>query len=675
MNRPTLSLAVVCTLCVGLGQAQQAPLRSGIDRTSFDTSVRPQDDFFRYVNGGWLKSKTIPADRTSLGSFADLREEADKQIKVLIEEASKSPNRTPGSEAQQIGDLYASYLNASRIAQLGASPIKPELDKIDAVKTTAELARRIGELAAFGVGGMDLTVGPDATVPGTTILGVGQTGILLLPNRDYYVRDDPKLADTRAAYQAYLETIFKLVDRPSPAADAKAVAALETELARAQWTAAELRDPVKRYNKYTFAQLAAEMPDFDWAAWAKAQGFDTTSPVNVAQPSFFRTYAALVTSTPLPAWKAWLAAQLISKEAAYLSQPFVDAQFSFFDRTLRGQEVLRSREDRAVAYVNTSLGEAVGSLYVKKHFPPQAKVRMQQMVANLIEAYRQSISSVEWMTPDTRAKALDKLSKFLPQIAYPDKWRSYQGLVIKADDLAGNAMRIARFNRDESRAKLGHPPDRTEWSMTPQTVNAYYAPPFNKIVFPAAILQPPFFQLDADDAVNYGGIGAVIGHEIGHGFDDSGRRYDGTGALHDWWLPADDQEFRKRADRLVAQYDAYTPLPGFHVNGRLTLGENIGDLSGLGIAFKAYQISLKGQPSPVIDGFTGEQRVFLGFGQIWRGKQRDEALRVQVLSNPHSPSEYRANGPVSNIDAFYAAFNVGPTDKMFRKPEERVRIW
>ena len=432
---------------------------------------------------------------------------------------------------------------------------------------------------------------------------------------------------------------------------------------------------MKRYNKYTLARLAEEMPGFDWSTWAASQGFANVQDVIVGQPSFFKVYASLADTTPLATWKAWLTAHLVSEEAEFLSKPFADAQFEFFSRTLRGQQAMRPRPERAVQLVNTSLGEAVGRIYVGKYFPAEAKVRMQQMVANLLEAYRQSITTVDWMTPETRTRALDKLSRFMPQIGYPDTWRSYDGVVIKADDLAGNAMRLARFERTYRRGKLGKPVDRSEWVMTPQTVNAYYSPVLNKIVFPAAILQPPFFQFDADDAVNYGAIGAVIGHEIGHGFDDSGRRFDGTGTLHDWWLPLDDQEFRKRAQLLVEQFNQFTPLPGLHVNGQLTLGENIGDLAGLGIAYKAYKVSLAARPAPTIDGFSGDQRLFLGFAQIWRSKMRDEQMRVQVMTNPHSPGEYRANGPVSNVDAFYDAFSVKPGDKMYRAADQRVRIW
>jgi putative endopeptidase len=669
-------VAAALVSVIGIACSQPvSPLKSGIDVAGQDPSVRPQDDFYRHVNGGWMAKAQIPADHTSIGSFVDLRDAAERNVRTLIEESAKSPDRTPGSIAQQIGDLYASFTAEAQVEQLGITPVKAELDRIAAIKTTADVAEYMGYLSTIDIGGVGLNVNADAKNPTATALYFGQSGITLLPDRDYYLANDPKLVETRAKYVAYLEKIFTLVGHPSAAGEAKAVLALETAIAKVQWPAAELRDAVKSYNKYTFASLPKEMPGFDWAVWATATGFEKPVDVIVAQPSFAKGFAALVSATPIATWKAWLVAQVVSARAPYLSASFATPRFEFFDGTLRGQQVVRTRQERGVTLVNMSMGEAVGSLYVKKYFPPEAKARMQRMVTNLLEAYRQSISAVDWMTPETKKAALDKLSKFMPQIGYPDVFRSYTGLVIKADDLVGNVDRLAKFESDYERAKLGKPVDRTEWGMTPQTVNAYYSPLLNKIVFPAAILQPPFFQFDADDAVNYGGIGAVIGHEIGHGFDDQGRHFDGAGALRDWWLPQDDQEFRKRASMLVAQYNAFTPLPGLHVNGQLTLGENIGDLGGLTIAYRAYKISLAGKPAPVIDGFTGDQRVFLGFGQIWRTKMRDEQMRVQVMSNPHSPGEYRANAPVSNVDAFYDAFNVKPGDKMYRPPQERVKIW
>jgi predicted metalloendopeptidase len=446
-------------------------------------------------------------------------------------------------------------------------------------------------------------------------------------------------------------------------------------MARVQWTPADSRDALKTYNKVAVATLNTQFPGFDWAAWAKAQGFDRAPDVVIAQPSFVKGIGSLATSTPLDTWKAWLSAQVVINEGRFLSTPFVNANFDFFSKTLNGLQAQRPRWKRGVSLVNGSMPEAVGKLYVEKHFPPSAKARMQAMIANLVEAYRQSISTLDWMTPETKKEALAKLAKFNAKIGYPDKFRSYEGLVVKADDLLGNAERATKFEAEFQVAKLGKPADWSLWLMPPQEVNAYYNPVQNEIVFPAAILQPPFFNVDADDAVNYGGIGAVIGHEIGHGFDDQGRHYDGDGRLRDWWTKADDTEFQKRAKMLVDQFNAFEPLPGLHVNGQLTLGENIGDLGGLSIAFKAYTLSLNGKGSPSIDGLTGEQRVFMGWTQAWREKYRDEFLRVIVTSNPHAPSLYRGGNPPANIDAFYDAFGVRPGDKMYRTPAERVRIW
>jgi putative endopeptidase len=422
-------------------------------------------------------------------------------------------------------------------------------------------------------------------------------------------------------------------------------------------------------------KVVAEMPGFDWAAWAKPQGIDRTSDWVIGQPSFFKAFAELVPKTPIDTWKAWVAAQVISMHAPFLGAEFADARFEFFNKTLSGQQQQRPRWKRGVQLVNGSMGEALGQLYVAKHFPAASKARMETMIANLIEAYRQSITSLEWMTPATRKEALEKLSKFSPKIGYPPKWKSYAGLDIKGEDLVGNVERANRLEHEYQVGRLGKPVDRNEWLMTPQTVNAYYNPVKNEIVFPAAILQPPFFDATADDAVNYGSIGAVIGHEIGHGFDDQGRRFDGDGKLRDWWTPADEAEFQKRAKLLIEQFNGYSPLPGMNVNGELTLGENIGDLGGLSIAYQAYKLSLKGKPAPVIDGLTGDQRFFMGWAQAWRMKGREEYLRRQVLADPHAWAEFRANGPLGNIPAFYDAFGVKPGDKLYIAPEKRVKIW
>jgi putative endopeptidase len=668
-------LALSIAACSEPAPPPPPPPGSGIDAANMDKSVRAQDDFYKHVNGAWLAKTELPAEKSAYGAFTELADGAEKNLKDLIEESSKAANRTPDTVAQQVGDLYASFMDEARAESLGAAPIKGHLDRIAALKNTTELAQLIGDFSTLGISGpVNQYIEPDAKDPSKNIIYFIQAGTAL-PEREYYLSKDPKYAEIRAKYVEYLTRIFGMIGRPNAAADAKAVLALETEIARVQWTPAESRDALKTYNKHALAKLNTDFPGFDWNVWAKAQGFDKTPDVIVSQPSFFKGVGALTTRTPLDTWKAWLSAQVVISEARLLSKAFVDANFDFFAKTLSGQQAQRPRWKRGVTLVNGSLGEAVGKLYVDKHFPPEAKARMEKMIANLLEAYKQSINTLDWMTPATKTEALAKLAKFTTKIGYPDKFRSYSGLVIKADDLVGNAERANKFEHDYQTAKLGKAVDRSLWLMTPQEVNAYYNPVQNEIVFPAAILQPPFFNFKADDAVNYGGIGAVIGHEIGHGFDDQGRHYDGDGKLRDWWTAADATEFDKRAKLLVEQFNAFEPLPGLKVNGQLTLGENIGDLGGLAIAFKAYKISLGGKPSPTIDGFTGEQRVFMGWTQAWREKYRDEFLRIIVTSNPHAPSMYRGSAPLSNIDAFYEAFGVKPGDKMYRDPAKRVRIW
>jgi putative endopeptidase len=652
-----------------------AALGSGIDTASFDTSVRLEDDFYKHVNGGWLSKTAIPAEKPAYGAFDELSDGAEKNLHNLIESAAKESSRQAGSVAQQVGDLYASFMDEARAEQLGYEPIQGHLDRIAAVKTMREFAVLAGELSTAGIGSpVNQYIEPDAKNPSANIVTFMQAGTSL-PEREYYLNKDAKYAEVRAKYVEYLAQVLSMVGHANAATEAKAILALETEMARAQWTPAESRDAIKTYNKFAVANLNTQFPGFDWAAFLTAQRLDTVPDVIIAQPSFFRGVGALAGRMPLSTWKAWLSAQVVIAEARFLSQAFVDANFEFFSKTLNGQQAQRPRWKRGVALVNGSLGEAVGKLYVDKYFPPEAKARMEKMIANLLEAYKQSITTLDWMTPETKKEALAKLAKFTTKIGYPDKFRSYAGLEIKANDLLGNAERANRFAHAFQTAKLGAPVDRGLWLMNPQEVNAYYNPVQNEIVFPAAILQPPFFNFKADDAVNYGGIGAVIGHEIGHGFDDQGRHYDGDGTLRDWWTTTDATEFNKRAKMLVEQFNQFEALPGLHVNGQLTLGENIGDLGGLSIAYKAYTLSLAGKPSTTIDGLTGEQRVFMGWTQAWRAKFRDEFLRVIVTSNEHAPSMYRGFAPLTNIDAFYEAFGVKPGDKMYRKPEERVRIW
>jgi putative endopeptidase len=671
-RRVGLAAFLVSAVAGTLLLAQQ---KSGLDPTAFDKSVRAQDDLFRHVNGGWLAKTEIPAERAVYGTFVQLDERAEAHLYALIEELAGDRNRKPGSTAQQVGDLYTSFMNETRLNQAGAAPLKPRLAEVDAVTNAQQLAALLGKLSVIGlpgpVGGF---IEADAGDPTKMALYLFQGGTAL-PDRDYYLKDDAKFADVRTKYVEYLTKVFTLAGRPNAAADAKAVMALETELAKVQWTQVESRDAVKTYNKYPVQKVVAEMPGFDWAAWAKPQGIDRTSDWVIGQPSFFKAFAELVPKTPIDTWKAWVAAQVISMHAPFLGAEFADARFEFFNKTLSGQQQQRPRWKRGVQLVNGSMGEALGQLYVAKHFPAASKARMETMIANLIEAYRQSITSLEWMTPATRKEALEKLSKFSPKIGYPPKWKSYAGLDIKGEDLVGNVERANRLEHEYQVGRLGKPVDRDEWLMTPQTVNAYYNPVKNEIVFPAAILQPPFFDATADDAVNYGSIGAVIGHEIGHGFDDQGRRFDGDGKLRDWWTPADEAEFQKRAKLLIEQFNGYSPLPGMNVNGELTLGENIGDLGGLSIAYQAYKLSLKGKPAPVIDGLTGDQRFFMGWAQAWRMKGREEYLRRQVLADPHAWAEFRANGPLGNIPAFYDAFGVKPGDKLYIAPEKRVKIW
>ena len=670
-----LTSAVSMILAAATLAAQQPVLKSGIEMGNIDPAVRAQDDFYRHINGKWLARTEIPADKPLYGAFSQLADKAEADMRTIIEAAAANPAKQPGSVAQMVGDLYASFMNEARVDQLGATPAQAQLRKIDVITNLDGVATMAGELSSINAGGpVNVGIDADAKNPAMPIVYMQQGGTAL-PDRDYYLVNDPKFVEIRAKYQEFLEKIFTLTNRPNAAADAKAVLEFETALAKIQWTRVESRDMLKTINKFALESLQREMPGFNWMAWARPQGLDRAVDVIVWQPSFFKSFASMAASTPLSTWKAWLAAQYITASAPYLSKPFVDASFELFGKTISGQPVLRERWKRAISLVNTNMGMPVGKLYVEKTFPPDAKARMEKMVANLVEAYRQSITSLDWMTAETKTKALEKLSKFGNKIGYPDKWRDYTGLVVRPDDLVGNVQRAQKFENDYQVAKLNKPVDRTEWEMTPQTVNAYYTPVRNEIVFPAAILQAPFFDFSADDAANYGGIGAVIGHEIGHGFDDQGRRFDGTGALKDWWTEADEREFQKRAKMLVAQYNSVSPLPGMPVNGELTLGENIGDLGGLAISYKAYKLSLGGRPAPTIDGLTGEQRLFASWAQVWRAKVREPEARRRLVADTHSPPEFRANIPLTNVPGWYEAFGVKPGDKMYRDPKDRVQIW
>ncbi|EKF25796.1 peptidase M13 family protein [Mycolicibacterium hassiacum DSM 44199] len=655
-------------------------IKSGIDLSHVDSAIRPQDDLFGHVNGRWLAGHQMPADRATDGAFRELHDRAEEQVRELIEQAAAS-GAPPGTDEQRIGDLYASFMDEQTIAARGVAPLRDELAGVEQATDPDELARVLGALQRTGVGGgTGVYVDTDSKNSTRYLLHLNQSG-LGLPDESYYREE--RHAEILAAYPRHIAAMFALVYGGSAddhAGTAERIVALESKLAAAHWDVVKRRDADLTYNLRTFADLAAEAPGFDWAGWLGALG---TTPEKVAelvvrQPDYLTAFARLWVSEDLEDWKAWLRWRVIHSRAFLLTDDLVAEDFDFYGRRLSGTEQIRDRWKRGVSVVESLLGFAVGKLYVERHFPPHAKERMDELVANLLQAYRVSINSLDWMTPATREKALAKLERFTPKIGYPARWRDYTGLVITRDDLYGNYQRGYAFEYDRELNKLGGPVDRDEWFMTPQTVNAYYNPGMNEIVFPAAILQPPFFDAEADDAANYGGIGAVIGHEIGHGFDDQGSKYDGDGNLVDWWTDEDRAEFAKRTKALIEQYDAYTPraLDEQHkVNGAFTVGENIGDLGGLSIALLAYRLSLKGGQAPVIDGLTGEQRVFFGWAQVWRTKSREaEAIR-RLAIDPHSPPEFRCNGVVRNIDAFYEAFGVTEDDALYLPPEQRVHIW
>jgi putative endopeptidase len=647
---------------------------SGLDITALDRTTRPQDDLYQFANGNWLARTPIPADRVAYSAFIELADKAESDIRILVEGASSS-NGDRGSTAQLIGDLYASMMNEARIEELGVTPIRPELDKIDAIATGSGLAAEAGYLSSIAAGGpFSGFVAEDAREAGQLVVHLSQGGTLL-PDRELYLNDDARSLEIRRKYEAYLAHLFTLIGRAAPATDATAVLALEIELARAQWPPADSRDPDKTYNRFTLAQLSAEMSGFDWQAWARPQGIHRVRHVVVAQPSFFKRFATLVAETPLSTWKAWLASRHVTAMAPYLSEPFANVRFEFFGYILTGQEIPRTRWKRGVSLVNGYLGDAVGKLYVERHFPPATKARAEKLVATMIEAFRRAIDDAGWMKDETKREARSKLSRLETKVGHPSVWRTYRGLEIKPDDLVGNVQRAQRFENDRRMAGVALRIDRSEWLVAPQTVNAYYNPALNEIVLPAAMLQPPLFDAAADDAVNYGRLGAIIGHELGHGFDERGRRFDGQGSVRDWWAASDVDGFQTRARALSAQASAFSPLAGVRVNGDLTLGENIGDLGGLSLAFRAYRLSLGDRKAPTIDGFTAEQRFFIGWAQVWRTKMRPEFLRQSLASSPYAPPEFRANGPASNLTGFYEAFAVRPGDKLYRDPAARVTIW
>ena len=644
----------LCVLAIAVVGTTQPTPRSGLDLTAFDRSVRPQDDLYRFANGGWNDHVEIPPERIYVDAFTEIGDKTEIDLREIIEGVAANHGKS-GSTTRQIADLYASIMDEARLEQLGITTIEPELRKVDAIRTPKDLAAEAGYLSAASFGGPFAgVVEIDADDPATPIVRIAQGGTLL-PDRDYYLSDDVRYVEIRARYEKYLAEIYTLTGRVDPRSDARAVVALETALARAQWTLVDSRDPAKTNNKFAFARLPAEMPGFDWEAWAKPQGIDRTPNVVISQPSFFKAFAAMVRTTPIETWRAWLAGRYITAVSPYVSKALGDARFEFFGRVLTGQQAPRVRWKRGVGLVNQYLGDALGRLYAERHFTPAAKLRMQTLTANVLKAFRQSVADADWMSAQTKRRVLDRLSRLSTRIGAPDEWHDYNGLVIRPDDLIGNIRRGERFESADRLERARRPASR-EWLMTPQTVNAYYSPAANEIVLPAAILQPPLFDADADAAANYGGIGAFIGHELVHAFDD---------------VP----EFRARTRALVDQFNAFSPIGGMHVNGELTLRENAGDLGGVSLAYKAYMLSLDGRAAPEIDGFTGEQRFFLSWARIWRSKAREEYLRQWLLSVAHAPPQYRANGAVGNLPAFYAAFHVQPGDKLYRDPAQRVSIW
>jgi endothelin-converting enzyme/putative endopeptidase len=633
-----------------------APLQlgSGIDDSGFNREVRPQDDFFDYVNGKWVAETEMPADRSRWGTFDSLREQSDTDVRVLVEEVSAAENVQPGSPTQKIRDFYNAYMDAEEATALGADAIREELDAIAAASSLDDIFRLFGELGKYGVnspvGGQIFS---DLKDPNTNVVYLGESG-LTLPDRDYYLNDDEQFVKGRALYVEYVTGVFGQAGIDGGPDKAEALLALEKQLAEVHWTKEENRDPVKSYNPHTPEELAALAPNINWDVTLEASEVGSRDKYIVAQPSYFAAASDIIAATSLDTWKDYLTFQAIDAFAPVLGDDFFGLWFDFNRKGLQGIDEPRPRWKRAVNSVNGNMGELLGQLYVDKHFNPVAKQRMDTLIANLVKAYEASINDLEWMGEETRQQALDKLSKFTPKIGYPDHWRDYSSMAITEGDLVGNVKSAANFEYRRQVDKLDKPVDKTEWFMNPQTVNAYYNPVWNEIVFPASILQPPFFNVEADDAVNYGGIGAVIGHEIGHGFDDQGRKFDGDGNLRDWWTEEDNSKFE---------------------DGEFTSGENIGDLGGLSIAYLAYRMSLNGEEAPVIDGWTGDERFFIGWAQVWRSKARPEEAKRLLTIDPHSPAKFRANGAAVNVPEFYATFDVKEGDGMYLPPEERVRIW
>ncbi len=672
--RYVVILCIASLILLACAKARPQQLALGLDKNDIDTTVRPQDDFFRYVNGGWLDRTQIPDDRPRYGSFDELAVKAEEDLKVIIEELVAS-RAAEGSEPRKIADLYLSFMSEDMIAQAGITPIRAELDRIAAITGLQELigffARSLRE---GGSAPLVLYVGQDQGKSDRYITHLSQSG-LGLPDRDYYLKDDETSIALRSAYRDLIRKLFEQAGQEDAEIAAGQVVDLETRIASAHWTRVQNRDRRATYNLTSLDQLQARHRLFDWPLYLQAAGVAEVQEMVIRQPDYLAALETLLAEVPIKTWKRYLTWHLLRDAAPYLGPEFVDAHFAFYGRSLQGLKEQRPRWKRGLDLVNRSLGDALGQIYVARHFPGEAKTRMERLVANLRAAFALAIDDLDWMSAETKVEARKKLAAFNSKIGYPSKWKEYESLVVADADLLGNLRRSFALEYQRNLDKLNQPIDREEWFMTPQTVNAYYNSTLNEIVFPAAILQPPFFNIHADEAVNYGAIGAVIGHEITHGFDDQGRRSDGEGNLRDWWTQEDEGRFRARAQLIIDQYAAYEPLPGMFINGELSLGENIADLGGLTVAFRAYRLSLGDRPAPVIEGFSGPQRFFMGWAQIWRIKFRDEALRNQLITGPHSPGPFRVKGPLGNMPEFYEAFAVSENDGMFRPVELRAKIW
>ncbi|HEY2752321.1 M13 family metallopeptidase [Phenylobacterium sp.] len=643
----------------------------GFDLSGRDTTIPPGQDFFQYANGGYLKSLDIPAERSRYGAFDRLNELSQSRMHAVVDKAAT--DRAATGERGQVGGLYRSFMDEARVEALGARPMADDLSDIRKETSRRDVARGMGvSQHAFGGSVFSAQVTPDAKDPDHYVVYLSQAG-LGLPDRDYYL--EPAFAEQKAKYETYVAKLLALARWPDPQANAKAIVAMETEIAKVSWTPAQQRDDNAMYNRYPTAKVGELAPGFDWSSFMQGAGLAKADYVVVQEKSAFPKIAEIFARTPVETLKAWQAFTLVDQAAPYLSRAFDQAHYDFRSATLNGTKAQLPRWKRGVGLVDAQIGEALGKIYVQAYFPPESKAKMVALVGDIRSAMKARIENLDWMSPATKAKAQEKLAAVTVKIAYPDKWRDYSGLAIKEGDLYGDVKRAVDFDWDFRVGRLGGPVDKSEWGMTPPTINAYYNPVGNEIVFPAAILQPPFFDPDGDMAINYGGVGAVIGHELTHGFDDSGRRYDASGKLTDWWTSEDAAKFEAQAKRLGAQYASFEVLPGAKINGDLTMGENIADLGGLLLALDAYHASLHGQPPPVIDGLTGDQRVFMGWAQVWRARTRDDALRRQLVSDPHAPERARVDVPMRNIDAFYAAFGLKAGDKMYLAPVDRVRIW